>query len=422
MSAPVPVVGIGADGLPGLSPRSRAVLEAASAIHGSPRQLDLVADLRRPLRPWPSPLLPALPRLLEEIARAGGAIVASGDPMFHGIGSTLSRLVGPERILVYPAASSASLAAARLGWPLAGLHVHSCVTADPHVVLASARPGGRALVLCRDAATPVDLARVLVDAGLGESALTVLADLGAEAETRHDLTATELTGATEVAGATAPWSELCVAAVRYRAAPGAAVVPGGPAAGLSDAAFAGDGQLTKRVVRAVTVSALDPHPGALLWDVGGGAGSIGIEWMRMAPGARAVSVERDPARASRIRTNALRLGVPGLDVVEGDAPAALAGLPRPDAVFVGGGVTAPGMLDACWGALAPGGRLVAAAVTLESERALVDWRDRHGGELTRLGVETAEPLGSFTGWRPARPVVHLECVKHADPTEEGPTP
>lgn len=422
MSAPVPVVGVGADGLDGLAPRSRRVLEAATAIHGSPRQLELVAGLGVPLHPWPSPLVPALPALFGEIARSDAAIVASGDPMFHGIGSTLARVVGPRLLDVYPAPSSASLAAARLGWPLAGLDVHSCVTADPHVVLATARPGGRALVLCRDASTPAALARVLVDAGLGESALTVLADLGARAESRHALTATELTGAIEITGASARWSDLCVAAVEYRAAPGAAVVPGGPAPGLPDVAFVNDGQLTKRVARAVTVAALDPHPGALLWDIGGGSGSIGIEWSRMAPGARAVAVERDPGRAGRIRANALRLGVPGLDVVEGAAPASLDALPRPDAVFVGGGVTAPGLLDACWDALRPGGRLVAAAVTLESERVLADRHATHGGTLTRLGVETAEPLGSFTGWRPARPVVHLECVKPAEPPEEGSTP
>lgn len=422
MTAPVPVVGIGADGLAGLAPRSREVLEAATTIHGSPRQLELVSDLGRPLRPWPSPLVPALPPLVEEIARGGGAILASGDPMFHGIGSTLARVVGPERFRFLPAPSCASLAAARLGWPLAGLTVHSCVTGDPHVVLAAARPGGHALVLARDSSTPVEIARVLVSAGLGSSILTILADLGAESEWRGADTATALSAVDPT------WSDLCVVAVDYRAAEGARPIPGGPAAGLADQSYDSDGQLTKRVLRAVTVSALDPHPGAVLWDVGGGSGSIGIEWMRMAPGAGAVAIEKDAARAERIRTNARRLGVPALEVVVGPAPAALADLPRPDAVFVGGGVTAPGLLDTCWDALAPGGRLVAAAVTLESERVLVDWRAEHGGELTRLGVETADALGSFTGWRPARPVVHLERVKprvqdaRSAPSEEDSIP
>ena len=412
MSAPVPVVGIGADGLDGLAPRSRVVLEAASEIHGSPRQLDLVAPLGRPLRPWPSPLLPALPALLHDLAASGGVVLASGDPMFHGIGSTLARMVGPERIRVYPAPSSVSLAAARLGWPLAGLDVHSCVTADPHLVLATARAGHRTLVLCKDATTPVELARVLDQAGLGASRVTILADLGAPSESAHRSVARELRGAA------AAWSDLCVAAIDYEATPGHQPIPGGPAPGLPDSAYVSDGQLTKRVARAVTVSALDPHPGALLWDVGGGAGSIGIEWSRLAPGARAVAIEKDPERARRIRSNALRLGVPGLEVIVGSAPAALTDLERPDAVFVGGGVTTPGVLESCWDALVPGGRLVAAAVTLESERVLGDWRARRGGELLRLGVDVAEPLGSFTGWRPHRPLVHLECVKPACPTEE----
>lgn len=415
MSVRVPVVGIGADGLPGLAPASRAVLEEAGAIHGAPRQLALVESLGRPPRPWPSPLVPALPDLFEEIAREGGAIVASGDPLFHGIGSTLARVVGADRIRVLPAPSSVSLAAARLGWPLADLRVHSCVTSDPHIVLATARPGGRALVLSRDASTPVELARVLVDAGLGASGMTVLADLGAASESAIPGTAADL------AAAPHSWSDLSVVAVVYRSADHPAPIPGGPAPGLPDTGYASDGQLTKRIVRAVTVSALDPHPGALLWDVGGGSGSIGIEWMRMAPGARAVAVEKDPARAARIRGNALRLGVPDLDVVEGTAPDALPGLPRPDAVFVGGGVTAPGLLEHCWDALHPGGRLVAAAVTFESERVLSDWARHRGGELTRLGVETADRIGTFTGWHPARPVVHLECVKPHG-SEEDPTP
>lgn len=415
VSAPVPVVGIGADGLPGLAPASRAVLAGAGTIHGAPRQLALVESLGRPLRPWPTPLVPALPALVEEITRDGGAVLASGDPMFHGIGSTLARVVGADRIRVLPAPSSVSLAAARLGWPLSDLRVHSCVTSDPHIVLATARPGGRALVLSRDASTPVELARVLVDAGLGASGMTVLADLGAGSESSSPCTAAEL------ASARPSWSDLCVVALDYRAAVGRAPVPGGPAAGLQDSSYASDGQLTKRIVRAVTVSALGPHPGALLWDVGGGSGSIGIEWMRMAPGAQAVTVEKDPARAERIRGNALRLGVPGLEVVEGAAPDVLSGLARPDAVFVGGGVTAPDLLERCWHALRPGGRLVAASVTLESERVLADWSFDHGGELTRLGVETTDRIGTFTGWRPARPVVHLECVKPPG-SEEDPTP
>ena len=226
MTTRIPVVGIGADGLPGLAPASREVLESASAIYGSPRQLDLVADLGRPLHPWPSPMLPALPGLLEEIAATGAAVVASGDPMFHGIGSTIARLVGPDRLHVHPAPSSASLAAARLGWPLADLPVHSLVTADPHLVLRSAAPGARCLVLCAGAVTVVEVARVLVDTGWPGSELTVLCELGADTESTHRGTADELASTT-----TPQWGDLCILAVTYRCGPGALPPVLGPAPG-----------------------------------------------------------------------------------------------------------------------------------------------------------------------------------------------
>lgn len=417
---PVTVVGIGADGLDGLAPASRRLLETAPAVYGGPRQLELVRSLGVPTVPWPSPLLPALPGLVEEIADTGAVVLASGDPMFHGIGSTLARLVGPARLRVHPAPSSASLAAARMGWPLAGLEVHSCVTAHPSVVLRDAREGARCLVLCRDRTTPAALAAELRDAGLGASRLWVLSELGGPDEARHETTARELADR-QTAGAEPGWADLCVVAVETASDPGE--VPrdaAGPAPGLPDGAYVSDGQLTKSVQRAAAVSALRPAPGLLLWDVGGGTGTVGIEWMRCAPGARCVGVERDPARAEHIRLNARRLGVPGLEVVTGTAPDALRGrTERPDAVFVGGGATVDGLLDTCWDALLPGGRLVVAGVTAETEALLLDWRARHGGELTRLGVEHAEALGRYTGWRPDRTVVHLVCRKpHPAPGRE----
>ena len=417
MTARIPVVGIGADGLPGLPPASREVLESATAIHGSPRQLHLVEGLGRPLRPWPSPMVPALPALVEEIAATGAAIVASGDPMFHGIGSTLARLVGPDRLLVHPAPSSASLAAARLGWPLADLPVHSLVTADPHLVLRSAAHGARCLVLCAGAVTVVEVARVLADAGWSGSELTVLGDLGADTESMLRGTAEDFAATT-----TPRWSDLCLLAVEYR--PGAGGLPPalGPAPGLPDEVFDTDGQLTKSTPRAVALAALRPVAGELLWDVGGGTGTIGIEWMRCAPGARAVAFERSSDRAERIRRNARRLGVPALEIVTGHAPAVLHDrTDRPDAVFVGGGAGEEDMLRTCWRALRPGGRLVAAAVTVETEILLARWHRAHGGSLSRIAVETSEPLGGFTGWTPARTVVHLHCVKPATTVGIDPT-
>jgi precorrin-6Y C5,15-methyltransferase (decarboxylating) len=242
---------------------------------------------------------------------------------------------------------------------------------------------------------------MLVQDGYGESLLTVLGDLGAEDESRHD-------------GAAATWGVaaaplLNVVCVEVVATAGTRVLPTLP--GLPDEAFESDGQLTKRDLRALALSRLAPVPGQLLWDVGAGAGSVGVEWMRAHPRCRAVAVEPVPERAERVARNAHRLGVPGLDVRRGSAPAALAGLPDPDAVFVGGGATVPGVLDTCWERLRPGGRLVVHAVTLETESVVVAWREKVGGELTRVAVEHAEPLGSFTGWRPARPVVQWAVTR-----------
>ncbi len=210
---------------------------------------------------------------------------------------------------------------------------------------------------------------------------------------------------------------LAVLAIEVRPAPGAALLPALP--GLPDAAFDTDGQLTKAEVRAVTLAALAPVPGQLLWDVGAGSGSVGIEWMRSHPACRAVAIETRADRRDRIAANAQALGVPGLRVVAGHAPGALAGLPAPDAIFVGGGASLPGVLEACESALAPGGRLVANGVTLESEAVLADWYRRLGGRLVRISVQRAEPVGGFTGWRPAMPVTQW-C--HTKPDADFDTP
>jgi len=198
-------------------------------------------------------------------------------------------------------------------------------------------------------------------------------------------------------------------AIEVVAEPGARVIP--HAAGLPDALFEHDGQITKREIRALALAALAPVPGQLLWDVGAGSGSVGIEWMRVHPASRAIAVEPRADRRERIARNAAALGVPGLVVVPGAAPDALSGLPQPDAVFIGGGVTAGGVVAACWDALPAGGRLVANAVTIEGQAALADWRHRLGGTLTRLGVERADALGTFTTWRPALPVVQWSVLK-----------
>ncbi|GAA2605795.1 precorrin-6y C5,15-methyltransferase (decarboxylating) subunit CbiE [Paractinoplanes durhamensis] len=387
----VTVVGIGAGGWSDLAGTPMSALAAAEVIFGSSRQLELLPPEVGATRvPWPSPLLPALPGLLDEHRGRRVCVLASGDPMFHGIGATLVRLLGIDRVRVESHPSAASLAAARMGWPLAGTDVLSLVTADPAALRRLLNPGRRILVLSRDAGTPAQVAELLVDAGFGAARLTVLEQLGGPGERL-------------VEGTAAEWSHevdpLHVIAVDCGAGPAVPVVPG-----LPDDAYETDGQLTKREVRAVTLALLAPVPGALLWDVGGGSGSIGIEWMRSHPDCRAVTVESDPARCATIRANARSLGVPSLRVVEGRAPAALAGLPTPDTIFIGGGLTRDGVLDAGLAALPPGGRLVANAVTVESEAAVAAAHAKHGGELVRLSVSRGSPVGGFTGWRTMMPV------------------
>ncbi|GAA2319110.1 bifunctional cobalt-precorrin-7 (C(5))-methyltransferase/cobalt-precorrin-6B (C(15))-methyltransferase [Nonomuraea roseoviolacea subsp. roseoviolacea] len=392
----ITVVGIGADGWDGLSATARAAVEAAEVLMGARRQLGLVPGTAAERVTWPSPLLPALPGLMEAYAGREVCVLASGDPLFHGIGSTLVRLLGAANVRVVPHVSSLSLACARLGWPVEQVDVVSLVGRPLAALNAAFLPGRRVLVLGAGRDSPSLVAGLLSGLGYGPSTMTVLADLGAASESV--LTGTAATWASHDREP----SPLNVIAVECVAEPG--VEPLARVPGLPDAAFEHDGQLTKREVRAVSLSRLAPLPGRLLWDVGAGAGSIAIEWMRGHPACAAVAVESRADRAAAIARNAERLGVPSLRIVEGRAPAALEGLPAPDAVFVGGGATVPGLLETCWAALRPGGRLVVNAVTLESESVVAQWYARLGGDLVRLSVQRASPVGSFTGWRAAMPV------------------
>lgn len=406
---PVAVVGIGADGWDGLPEASRAVLRGAQTVIGGPRQLDLLpAECAGQRVPWPSPLRPAVPALLAAHAGRAIAVLASGDPFFHGIGRALAEVLGPDALRVLPHPSSVSYACARLGWPVEDTAVVTLVGRPAETLAAALHDRRRLIVLSAGAATPGEVAALLRDRGFGPSRLRVLEQLGGARER-------VAADGTADGWAPAPGDPLNVLAVECRRAPDAPRL--GAVPGLPDGSYDHDGQLTKRHVRAVTLAALAPAPGELLWDIGGGSGSIGIEWMRTHPSCRAVGVERDPVRAARISANAARLGVPALRVVTGAAPAALAELPVPDAVFVGGGLTAPGLLDACWDALPAGGRLVANTVTLESEALLASHYRRRGGDLVRLSVARAAPVGAFTGWRQAMPVTQWSVVKPAGPAE-----
>ena len=398
--AAVTVVGIGDDGWDGLTETARAALRQAPMIVGSTRQLGLLPDLGVRRQPLPSPLLSQLDDLVA--SNPGLCLLASGDPMLHGLGATLARRLGAGRLRVLPAVSSVALACARLGWAGHEVDVVSLVSRPVEVVLPAVQPGGRAIVLCRDGGTPAALARLLAGRGWGDSELTVLEHLGGEAE--------QVTGPLRAAAmGDSRYADLAVVALVGVPGRDAVVLPRIP--GLPDDAYESDGQLTRREARALALAALAPGPGQLLWDVGAGSGSIGIEWMRVDARCRAVAVERRQDRAERVRRNATNLGVPDLEVVCGNAPEVLSGLPGPAAVFVGGGVTADGLLETCWERLEPGGRLVAHAVTIESEAVLHRWQRAVGGHLVRLAASHAGPLGGFTAWRPALPVTHWQVTR-----------
>ncbi|WP_328357291.1 precorrin-6y C5,15-methyltransferase (decarboxylating) subunit CbiE [Mycobacterium sp. NBC_00419] len=382
------VVGIGADGMAGLSEQSRRELHSATVVYGSQRQLDLLDDtVAAPRQTWPSPMMPALARLLDDDPATDIHVVASGDPLLHGIGTSLIRLHGAGRVRVLPHVSSVTLACARMGWAAQDTEVISLVTAPVHTAV---RRGGQAVVLSRGAATPTELARLLVETGRGTSEFTVLEQLGGSGERVRSHAAD--------AWAAAPpgdVDDLNVVAVQYL--PDERI-----AQALPDDVLHHDGQLTKQTIRAVTLAALAPRPGELLWDVGAGSGSIAVEWCRSAPGCRAVAFETHQERRDRILANSHAFGA-DIDI-RGAAPDGFEGAPQPDAVFIGGGLTHPGLLAACLDRLRPGGRLVANAVTAESESLVLEWYSRRGGELRRFQHYRGEPLGGFTGWRPAMPI------------------
>lgn len=400
----VTVVGIGADGWDGLTGTAQAALRAAEVVVGGRRHLDyLPGEVGAERVPLPTPLVPALPGLLAAHRGRSLCLLASGDPMFFGLGGTLTREVPEVRLRVLPHPSSAALACARLGWPVEDVEVVSAVGRPLAAVRVLLAPGRRLLVLSAGASTPAELAALLVDAGYGPSRMAVLSRLGGPEQ--RVVTGTAATWDTP----TDPRDALNLVAVACGAAEGARVLARTP--GLPDEAYEHDGQLTKREVRAVTLARLAPLPGQLLWDVGGGAGSIGIEWMRAERSARAISIEERPDRADRIAGNAAALGVPDLHVVTGAAPDALKDLPEPDAVFVGGGAGDPGVLEACWAALRPGGRLVVNAVTLETEALVLARHGELGGDLVQLAISRTAPVGGFTVWRPQAPVTQWTVTK-----------
>jgi precorrin-6Y C5,15-methyltransferase (decarboxylating) len=394
MAAWLTVIGIGEDGLDGLGAAARTALAEAAIVFGGNRHLAMLpADCRAERRAWPSPFSDAFGAVL---ALRGQRVVvlASGDPMFYGMGASLSGLLSADEMRIFSSPSSVSLAAARMGWALQDVTVVTIHGRPIHHLNRTLYDGARLIVLSEDGFSAQGVAELLTARGFGPSRITVFEHLGGTKEQRSD-------GVAEGwrAGEHAALNLLAIDCIGGPAAQAYSLI-----AGLPDDAFQNDGQLTKRDVRAATLARLAPLPGELLWDVGAGCGSISIEWMRSHPSCRAFAIEGNDGRQALIRANADNLGVPNLELVAGAAPAALAGLAQPDAVFIGGGVTEPGVIEACWAALRPGGRLVANAVTVQSEVLLIAWQEKVGGELTRIAVSHSKPLGGFDVWRAALPV------------------
>jgi precorrin-6Y C5,15-methyltransferase (decarboxylating) len=401
---PLVLVGIGADGWAGLSEDARAAVLAAETIVGSARQLALLPATDATRREWPSPIDPLVEELIADSDAGGGGavcVLASGDPMLHGIGATLARRLPAYRLVVHPHPSAFALACARLGWPAAEVELVSAVARPPEVVARLLQPRRRLVVYASGPAGAAALAGVLREQGFGPSRFVVLEQLGGADERIVESTAAEW-ASTEA-------DPLHCIAIECRADADTELRP--LVAGLPDEAYENDGQLTKRHVRAITLAALAPTPDALLWDVGAGSGSVAIEWLRAEPSAQAIAIERQADRAERARVNARTLGVPQLEVVLGSAPEALCELAGPDAIFIGGGLTSAGVIQRCWYSLRPGGRIVANAVTLEGERILAFARERCGGELVRIEISHAEPLGTFEAWRSQLPVVQWSARK-----------
>lgn len=395
------IVGIGEDGWDGLSKTARDAVESADRIYGGARHLAFVPPAAPMLCAWKSPLSQSIDEIVQHRGIRSVAVLASGDPMLHGVGPLLTQRLDAAEYRVIPNVSAFSLACARLGWPIAETTLLSLVHEPVESILCSLARSQRLIIYSRDRNSPEAVMRLLQQHCFGQSHITVFERLGGSAENRTDLIASE-------------WSpnefaDLNLVAIDCVAVPGAqplSLVPG-----LPDDAFDSDGQLTKREVRAATLSRLAPLPGQLLWDVGAGTGTIGIEWMRAHRSCRCIAFEQREDRAARIKLNANRLGVPALQVVLGSAPSTFVGQEQPDAIFLGGSVSAPGLLEACWERLPTGGRLVANTVTVAGEATLAGWQARYGGDLTRIAISRAAHIGEKLAWRPLSPITQLAAVK-----------
>jgi len=403
---PIAVVGIGEDGIEGLSPAARALIDGAEVLIGGERHLAKAPDMEAERIDWSAGFDATLDLIETRLGRRI-VVLASGDPLHFGVGATLIRRFGAECIFVVPAPGAVSLACARLGWSIPDITVVTIHGRPLESLNLHLTPGARLVVLARDGDSPAEVAALLTAKGFGPSRIAVLEHMGGENEQC-------------IEGVAQAWSadkcaDLSTLAIECIAGPDAR--PLSRLAGLPDDAFEHDGQLTKREVRAVTLARLAPLPGEVLWDVGAGAGSISTEWMRADRSCRAVAIERDVERAARIARNAHALGVPRLNIEVAEALGALETLDgQPDAVFVGGGVGTPGLLQAAWARLKPGGRLVANAVTVEGASELAKMKQAYGGDLIQISIARQDDKHkSLTLFRSMRAVTQYLAFKPLEP-------
>jgi precorrin-6Y C5,15-methyltransferase (decarboxylating) len=393
------VVGIGEDGIEGLSAAARTLIESADLLIGGERHLAMVpAEDDQERIAWTASQLLAQADGIAQYRGRPTCVLASGDPMWFGIGATLSKRIAADEMTVVPHPGAFSLAASRLVWALDAVDCLSLHGRPLDLLASFLTPGARLLLLTENGAAPAKIADYLAKRGFGSAQLTVLEHLGGAQENMFTGTAKDWPHKT--------CADLNLLAVEVKDGPGLTRL-----AGLEDDLYLHDGNITKREIRAVTLAKLSPFPGDLLWDVGAGSGSISIEWLRTDRRNRAIAIENKDTRRSMIAQNALALGVPQLDIKAGSVPEALNGLPEPDAIFIGGGITTDGLIDRCWAALKPGGRLVANVVTLEGESVLEQARRDHGGDLARFSVQRAEPVGRFHGWHAMMPVTQWSVTK-----------
>ncbi|PZU96529.1 MAG: cobalamin biosynthesis bifunctional protein CbiET [Pseudanabaena sp.] len=396
------VIGIGEDGLSGLSAAARSLIDYAEVLVGGDRHLAMLPELpddRRSRLVWASPIESTLQQIISLRGRSV-CVLASGDPLWFGIGTTLLKRIPIEEVAIIPSPSTFSLICARLGWSLNEVETLSLCGRPASILQSCIYPNAKLLILSSGKDTPQIVAKALCDRQFSNSKITVLEHLNGTKERIISSTVNQFENLPEFA-------DLNAIAVECIPNPEAKVFS--RIVGLPDDAFYHDGQLTKREVRAITLSTLAPNAGELLWDVGAGCGSIGIEWMRSHPRCQAIAIEK--SRTHFIAENAIALGTPNLKIIEGKAPEALQGLPTPDAIFIGGGATIPDVFETCWQSLRSQGRLVANVVTLEGEQKLFQWQQKYGGTLTQISISRAEAIGTFLGWKPMRPVTQWQVIK-----------